>query len=199
LRDIPNDFDPGGGVTTIAVRVSLMERDYTEAERRLEASRYERYNDTGVGGPAAILDGYTFPKAWYEGLIARGRGNLDATERAFESAQRIVEADLTKAQDDAKFTAMLGLVHAMRGHKDEAIASGRRAVELLPTSKDAYDGPLIAAKLAVIYAQVGESDRALELLTDLVKTPNGPTAGTLRVEPEWDPLRGDPRFGRLAH
>jgi hypothetical protein len=56
----------------------------------------------------------------------------------------------------------------------------------------------MATKLAVIYAQVGELDLAHELLADLVKAPNGPTAGTLRVEPEWKPLRGDPHFEKLA-
>jgi tetratricopeptide (TPR) repeat protein len=150
-----------------------------------------------VGGPAAILDGSTFPKAWYEGLIARGLGDLNAAERSFASAQRVVEADLARAPDDAKLTAMLGLVNAYRGRKDEAIAAGRRAVDCLPISKDAYDGPLIAAKLAVIFAQLGETDRALELLTDLVTRPNGVTPGTLRIEPEWDPLRGNPRFEKL--
>jgi TolB-like protein/Flp pilus assembly protein TadD len=197
LRDIPSDFDPGGGVTNIAVRVSLMERDYDEAARLLKESRYERFNDIGVGGAAAILDGYTFPKAWYEGLIARGRGESDAAGRAFRSAQRIVEADLAKAPEDAKLVAMLGLVYAMHGRHDEAIATARRAVELLPTAKDAYDGPLIGTKLAVIYAQAGQSDRAIELLTDLVAIPNGPTPGTLGIEPEWDPLRSDPRFEKL--
>jgi TolB-like protein/predicted Zn-dependent protease len=199
LRDIPNDFDPGGGITTVAVRVNLMERDYDEAERRLNASRYERLNDIGVGGPAAILDSYTFPKAWYDGLIARGRGNSEAAQRAFESAHATVEADLAKAPDDAKLVAMLGLVNAVRGRKEDAIAAGRRAVDLLPISKDAYDGPLIAAKLAVIYAQLGETDRAMKLLEDLVTIPNGPTPGTLRVEREWDPLRSDPRFEELAN
>jgi serine/threonine-protein kinase len=197
LRDIPSDFDPGGGVTNIAVRVSLMARDYDEAARLLKESRYERFNDIGVGGAATILDGYTFPRAWYEGLVARGRGENDAAEHAFESAQRIVDADLAKAPDDAKLMAMLGLVHALRGRHDEAIAAGRRAVELLPTAKDAYDGPLIATKLAVIYAQAGQSDPAIELLTDLIAIPNGPMPGTLRIEPEWDPLRGDPRFEKL--
>ena len=198
LRDIPSDFDPGGGVTNIAVRVSLMEQDYAGAERLLNESRYERFNDIGVGGPAAILDGYAFPQAWYQGLIARGRADQDGAERAFESAQRIVEGDLAKAPDDAKLMAMLGLVHARRGRKEEAIAAGRRAVELLPTTKDAYDGPLIAAKLAVIYAQAGQNDRAVEMLTDLIAIPNGPTPGTLRIEREWDPLRGDPRFEKLT-
>jgi tetratricopeptide (TPR) repeat protein len=198
LSAIPGDFDPGGGVTTIALRTSLMERDYTRAERLLNASRYDRYNDTGVGGPAAILDGYAFPRAWYEGLIARGRGDNDpAAERAFRSAQRTVEADLAQAPGDAKLVAMLGLVHSMKSRHEDAIAAGRRAVELLPISKDAYDGPLIATKLAVIYAAAGQGDRAIELLKDLVAIPNGPTPGTLRAEREWDPLRSDPRFEKL--
>jgi hypothetical protein len=49
----------------------------------------------------------------------------------------------------------------------------------------------------VIYAQLGETERALDLLVDLVTIPNGPTPGTLRVEHEWDPLRSDPRFEKL--
>jgi len=86
----------------------------------------------------------------------------------------------------------------MRGLKEDAIRAGRRAVELLPPSKDAYDGPLVATKLAVIYAQTGEIDLALELLANLVNVHNGPTPGTLSVEPEWDPLRSDSRFQQLS-
>jgi serine/threonine-protein kinase len=70
-------------------------------------------------------------------------------------------------------------------------------VKLLPISKDAFDGPLIVAKLSVIYAQAGEAARALVLLEELVEVPNGVTPGALRVEPEWDPIRDDPRFGKL--
>jgi hypothetical protein len=120
-------------------------------------------------------------------------------EDFFAAAQRVVEADLAPWRDDPKTMAMLGSLQAMRGQKEEAVRAGRRAVEILPISKDAYDGPLIATKLAVIYAQVGELDLALELLADLVKTPNGPTPGTLRVELEWEPLRGDPRFEKLLN
>jgi TolB-like protein/lipopolysaccharide biosynthesis regulator YciM len=197
LRAIPRDFAPGGGVSTIAVRTALMERDYTEAARLLQASRHDRLNDTGVGGPAAIIDGYAFPKSWYEGLIAHGIGDSNAAERAFTAAQQVVESDLAHAPEDAKLTAMLALVHTYRARKDQGMAAGRRAVELLPISRDAYDGPLIAAKLAVIYAQLGQNDRAFELLNVLVNTRNGPTPGSLRVESEWDPLRGDERFEKL--
>jgi TolB-like protein/Flp pilus assembly protein TadD len=197
LCAIPADFDPGGGVTNIALRVYLAARDYDEAERWLRKSRYDRFNDIGVGGSGSILDGYAFPRSWYEGLIARGRGDNETAQAAFLRAQEIVEDDLVKAPDDAELVAMLGSVCAMRGRNEEAIAAGRRAVELLPISKDAFDGPLIAAKLAVIYAHANEFDRALELLRELMALPNGPTPGTLRIEPEWDPLRGDRRFEQL--
>jgi serine/threonine-protein kinase len=198
LRKIPKEFDPGGAVTVIALQVSLIDRDYAEAERILAASRYERLNDSGVGGAASIFDGCTLPKSWYEGLVARGRRRAKDAERAFAAAQRVVEADLVQWRDDAKTLAVLGVLHAMRGRKEEAISVGRKAVEFLPVTKDSFDGPLIATKLAVIYAQVGEPDLAMELLADLVKMPNGPTPGTLRVEPEWDPLRNDPRFAQIV-
>src|SRR6478672_4208946 len=198
LRAIPSDFDPGGGVTNVALRVHLAARNYDEAERWLRKSRYERFNDIGVGGAGALLDGYAFPRSWYEGLVARGRGDNESAQAAFARAQEIVEDDLVKAPDDAELIAMLGLVLGMRGLKEEAIAAGHRAVELLPISRDAFDGPLVAAKLAVIYAQAGEPARALVLLEELVKVPNGVTRGALRVERQWDPLRGNARFQKLV-
>ena len=45
---------------------------------------------------------------------------------------------------------------------------------------------------------LGEKDLAIRQLESLVGVPNGPTPGTLRVEPEWDSLRDDPRFKKLA-
>jgi hypothetical protein len=39
---------------------------------------------------------------------------------------------------------------------------------------------------------------ALEQLARLIEVPNGPTPGTLRIEPEWEALRGDPRFDKIV-
>jgi TolB-like protein/Tfp pilus assembly protein PilF len=197
LNKIPRDFDPGGAVTTVALRLSLMNRNYVEAARLLEVSPHKELNDGGVGGTAATLDGYTFPKSWYQGLVARGQGDMERARRAFETARGLVEADPRQCLDDAKTNSMLGLIDAALARKEAALREGRRAVELLPVSKDAYDGPVIATNLAVIYAQVGERDLALQQLAELVALPNGPTSGTLGVEPEWDPLHSDPRFEKL--
>jgi TolB-like protein/Tfp pilus assembly protein PilF len=197
LKNLPRDFDPGGAVTTVAIRLSLMNRDYSEAARWLESSRRDLLNDTGLGGMAATIDGYSFPRTWYGGLIARGRGDENAAQRAFIKARETVQADFKQWPDDAKTNIMLALVDAALGRRDDAIKEGRRAVELLPIAQDAFDGPAIATNLAVVYAQVGEHDLALQQLVPLLQIQNGPTPGMLRVEPEWDRLRNDPRFEKL--
>ncbi len=63
LRNVPHEFDPGGGVTLVALRLSLMERDYEEAARVLAGSTHQKYNDPGVGGTAGTLDSHPFPRA----------------------------------------------------------------------------------------------------------------------------------------
>ena len=197
LKNIPPDFDPGGAVTTIAVRLSLMIHDYDEAARRLGNSTRATFNDTGLGGLAACIDGYSFPRSWYEGLIARGRGDAKSAQLAFVKARATVSADLLQWPDDAKTNMMLALVDAALGRKEDAIKEGRRAAELLPISVDAFDGPVIATNLAVVYTQVGEYKLAFEELAPVREVANGPTRGMLRVEPEWEPLRADPRFEKL--
>jgi TolB-like protein/Flp pilus assembly protein TadD len=197
LKKLPPDFDPGGAVATVAIRMNLMERDYSGAARWLESSTRDLLNDAGLGGMAASIDGYSFPRTWYAGLIAHGKGETEAAQRAFAKARETVQADLRQWPDDAKTNMMLALVDAALGRKDAAIKEARRAVELLPVAQDAFDGPTIATNLAVVYAQVGEHDLALQELTSLLEIPNGPTRGMLRVEPEWDSLRNDPRFQKL--
>jgi TolB-like protein/Flp pilus assembly protein TadD len=198
LDAIPRDFDPGGAVTTVGIRLNLMERDFAKASRMLADSAHDRFWDSGLGGTAGMIDGYAFPKSWYKGLVARVQGNIDTAQHAFEEAGQVVEADLARWPDDVKTIMMLAFIHVALGQKEDALREGRRAVGLLPISKDAYDGPILATNLAAIYAQVGERDLALEQLATLVEVPNAPTLGTLRAEPEWDSLRGDARFEKMV-
>src|SRR5438876_7266882 len=198
LRKLPRSFDPGGATSTIALRLSLMERDVEEADRVLADCRDENLDDNGLSGVAGALDGYTFPKSWYEGIITKDRGNESSARAAFEQAKRAVRDDLVQSPNDAKTLAMLALIHAAMGEKNEALGAATRAGELLPIAKDSFDGPILATTLAAVSAKLGEKDLAIRQLESLVGVPNGPTPGTLRVEPEWDSLRDDPRFKKLA-
>ena len=42
------------------------------------------------------------------------------------------------------------------------------------------------------------TDLALEQLEAVTKIPGGPSYGELRLDPMWDPLRGDPRFEKIV-
>jgi hypothetical protein len=77
---------------------------------------------------------------------------------------------------------------------------------LSPTAKDRVVGPAFEEKLALIQAIFGENSRAIAALAQLLQTPYfsleyGPapiTPALLRLDPLWDPLRGDPAFQKLC-
>ncbi len=96
--------------------------------------------------------------------------------------------------DDPRVHAALGFAYAGLGRKEEAIRAGREAVRLLPETRDAVDGPVFRTDLAAIYAQTGEPDLALDELDRVLAEPAVLSEAELRLDPIWDPLRGEPRF-----
>jgi TolB-like protein/DNA-binding winged helix-turn-helix (wHTH) protein/tetratricopeptide (TPR) repeat protein len=135
-------------------------------------------------------------------LLARAYAFLGRTtdaRRTFERERVRVEQLLRETPDDFSLHGALGLCLAGLGRKDEAIHEGRRAVELLPISKDAVYGHGSVLTLAEIYTMVGEPELACEHLDTLLAMPSTISVPTLKLDPRWLPLRGHPRFqGLLA-
>jgi len=100
--------------------------------------------------------------------------------------------------NNASQLCFLGLIDAGLQRKEEALREGRRAVELLPVTKDALNGAEILYFYAVICASIGERDLAIEQLEILAKIPAGVSFGEIRLDLFWDPLRGDPRFEKIV-
>ena len=82
----------------------------------------------------------------------------------------------------------LGLIDAALGRKEDALREGRRAVELLPITKDAWSGANLFTNLAIIYAWVGEKDLAIKQLDEVLRIPSDLSYGQLRLHPFWDPF-----------
>jgi hypothetical protein len=93
---------------------------------------------------------------------------------------------------------LLGLIDAGLEQKEDAVDEGRRACELLPISADAVDGVAYAVSLAQIYTWSGEKDLAIDQIAAVERVPNYLSYGFLKLQPVWDPLRGDPRFEKIV-
>ena len=126
------------------------------------------------------------------------RGNKAAAHAAFITARNEAAKLIADQPDYAEALCVLGMADAALGNKEDAIREGRRAVELMPVSKNAIVGALFIKYLALIYAWTGEKDLAFEQLTVAAKLPGFLSYGELRLHPYWDPLRGDPRFDKIV-
>jgi hypothetical protein len=91
----------------------------------------------------------------------------------------------------------MALTDAALGRKEEAIREGREGAAKEPISRDASTGAYFQTFLAQIYAWAGEKDLAIEQLTKVVRLPNGPTVGSLKLSADWDDVRDDPRFAQI--
>src|SRR6266404_6309933 len=188
LASVPPGIDPEGLVTLGRAGVLTLQRRFPEALQVIQQFR---------GETLIVRAGASCPTASLEGTLYLCLGDKVNARSAFERARIIAERLVRESPDDAARHGQLGLILAGLGQKDAAIAEGRRAVELLPESQDAFDGPEVTAVLAQIYAWTGEHDQAFSLLDHLLITANGITVPILKLDPVWDPLRKDPRFEKL--
>jgi serine/threonine-protein kinase len=126
------------------------------------------------------------------------RGDFAQTRIYADSARLAMEERLRSTPDDAQSHVFRGLMLAYLGRKAEAIAEGERALALTPIEKDAYFGPYLQHQLVRIYILVGEPGKALDRLEPLLKMPYFLSPAWLRIDPNFDPVRTNPRFRKLA-
>jgi TolB-like protein len=188
LSKAPEGFDPDGMVTETRVGILLYQRKFSEALALLQKLKGETLHGEN-GSPT--------PKALLEGVCYFFNNDKPKAREAMERARVFVEQQVHENPNDASHHAQLGLIFAALGRKEDAIREGKSATELLPESKDAFDGPALAIILAQIYAWTEEKDQAFSLIEHSLTTPAGITVPLLKLDPAWDPLRSDPRFQAL--
>jgi tetratricopeptide (TPR) repeat protein len=165
--------------------------------------RYDRRPELALARlDASSNDVFSFqdlyaPGEFLQCLCLSEMGEAQRAERACSSAVDLLEHEIEARPYDHRLYSAVGHALALLGRKDEAVRAGEHAVELVPISKDAGDGPFPAGELAKIYARVGEFDKALDLIDELLSIPCGLSVGLLRLDPAWDPLRDNPRFQAL--
>jgi tetratricopeptide (TPR) repeat protein len=192
-----NEQTPNGPTFSIKVNQLQYERNYGEAIRLLRARltqfHYASENDKGNNQVALA----------YTQLFA---GDTTGAKVTAEQARNTFEK-LYRDQQDNPFAALaLSQTYGAMGQKDSALKAAERAVTLMPRAEEPALGPGFEENLAAMQALFSENSRAIATLTELLQTPYfswlylpAPvTPALLKLDPEWDPLRGDPAFQKLC-
>jgi serine/threonine protein kinase/Tfp pilus assembly protein PilF len=164
-----------------------LERNHGEAVRLLQTRMAEFHfaSEEEKGTAQVIL-------AFAQHLAGDSAGAKVTAEQADNTLE-----PLCKSQpNNTRFLRLLSLSYAILGNKDSALKEAERAA----------GRPGSGETLALIQTIFGENDRAISTLTRLLQTPNmswvyGPipiTPALLRLDPLWDPLRGDLAFQKLC-
>jgi TolB-like protein/Flp pilus assembly protein TadD len=174
-----------------------LERNYAEAVRLLQA-RLAQFHFT-----SEFIKGAT---QVYLAIAQRLAGDSTSAKLTAEQARKTLEPLCQKQRDNSNFAEWLALAYAALGEKNLAQKEAERAIRLLPSTKDAVDGPGAEENLALVQALFGENRKAVSNLRRLLQTPfqsqlYGPmplTTAFLRLDPLWDSLRADPDFQELC-
>lgn len=133
----------------------------------------------------------------FAGALDRAGRHAAAVEHYRAAERLLLRMPTAKSGDD--FRIEIALAYALAGQGDRrALDHARRAVTLVPTTRDAMLAPDLDVMAAEVEAMLRDSDAAVDRLRRL-RDRRVVTPAMFRLEPRWDSLRGDPRFDALEH
>jgi serine/threonine-protein kinase len=184
---------------TIRIKVTQLqlERNYSEAVRLLQA-RQAQFNFASEDDKAN--DQVTLA------MVQRLGGDAAGAKITAEPARNTFQRLYQDQSDNFHLAAQLSQAYAAMGEKDSALKAAERAIVLRPRAKDRMRGPALEENLALIQTMFGENSRAISTLSELLQTPYNSWVyspvpimpALLKLDPIWDPLRGDPAFQKLS-
>jgi len=189
-----NEQTPSGFILSDQSR---LKRNYSEATRLLQArlAQFQYGSKYDKGTEQVML-----------ALTQRLAGDMAGAKVTAEQARDTLWQVYKDLPEDPFIATELSQAYAAMGEKDPAQKLAERAIMLLSRAKDAVHEGALEENLAFIQMMFGENNRAISTLTHLLQTPYNSwrynpapiTPAFLRLDPIWDPLRGDPAFQKLC-
>jgi eukaryotic-like serine/threonine-protein kinase len=137
------------------------------------------------------------PKVLLAAVLRASLGEKEKAREGFETAIRMLEAEVRARPRNALYHSSLGVAYAGLDRREEAVREGQLGVELLPVSKDAVYGIPGVLELAQIYTILGDTERAIEQLEYLLSRPGWVSVPYIRMDYRFPALKGDRHFEEL--
>ncbi len=165
------------------IYIDVYEKKYQAALDRLSSILVKRPDD--------------YPSILRQAQIYQYWKKEDIAGKYYAEVRAIIERKIQEDPNNGKYQCELGIAYAGLGLKDKAIQAGQDAQKEIPISKDAEAGSWVIQNLALIYTMVGDYDKAIDQIEDLLSRPGPLSIPLLRLDPAWNPLRNLPRFKKL--
>ncbi|MBA3961161.1 MAG: protein kinase [Chthoniobacterales bacterium] len=148
--------------------------------------------------PNDLFGLYQLPKSFLLGQAYLGEGDLAKARENFEAARPWMEERVEAVPNEEGMRFFLADLYLGLGRKADAVREGKEAIVRNPEAKDAWNGQFALTDLARLYAKLGDADSAIPVIEHLLSEPSTLCQQNLRLDPSWNPIRGDARFQKLA-
>ncbi len=164
------------------------------------SGRYQAALDSIADFPETFDDqDSVHPRAAMQAWCEEAMGNDTAARELREQAVRMLQEKIRESPDDFRLYSDLGPELAHLGRRNEALAAAHRAVELMPTTKDAEAAVRPGDNLARVLVLLGDFDAAFEEVARRLEVEPGLlTVPWIRLDPRWRKLAEHPEFEQFA-
>jgi eukaryotic-like serine/threonine-protein kinase len=189
LERMPPEHDDGGMATWARYTVLRAQRRHADVLAMLDSARHGISQDGLTYRPIALMRAVTLDEM----------GDREQARRGYDAARRLLEDSVRAKPRDPSIRIGLGLAYAGLGRNQDAVREARTAMELMPLAHSKSLATAFMGGAVEVYLKVGDHGEAIRLIELLLAMPAGREVSVplLRMDPMFDPLRGDPRFEQL--